>query len=55
MQKKCVIQALKEGADEIEIHHAIVDALLQSHPAMKLPSRNKYAGELLASAKRKKK
>lgn len=53
MQKKCVIQALEDGADEIEIHHTIVDALLQSHPTMKLPSKNKYAGELLSSAKRK--
>lgn len=50
-QKNCVARALLNCGDEIEVHHRIVEALLQSYPKMKLPSRNKRAGELLNRAK----
>lgn len=50
-QVDCIVQALRDGADEIEIHHAIVNALSQSYEKMKLPSRNKRAGELISIAK----
>lgn len=50
-QVDCVIASLRDGGDEIDIHHAIVDALIQSYPKMKLPSRNKRAREFISSAK----